>query len=110
MSGVSKTNHRLTRIHKVGDVFCVVVRQLAEPSKQNEQIGRHQRFQPRNMMRPVRVNDARLRIDGKQHRAVKAVPLRKNLRKHRHAFLGTVVFLTGHKHDVLSGARAGRSL
>src|SRR5262249_16295278 len=96
------SNHRLPSLQIVLDDLQLIVRQIPPPREDNDQIRILDRFDTRNALPDVRLDDARLWINRKQHPAIKPMMLRQNLRQLRQRFLRPVLLIARDEDNLLA--------
>ncbi len=90
-----------TRLDVIDHFLHLLVGQVAEARGDDHQVGRAQCFEAGNVVGSLRV-DRPVGADGEQDRALEPMALRQDLGQLRQPFLGAVLFVTAHQHDVLS--------
>jgi hypothetical protein len=111
--GVSRGPHSddgLARVHIVGDVLHLIVRQIAEASEEHERIGGRQRLKARYVVADVRIHHARSGVGGEQNRAPEAMVRAEDPRELWESLLGAVFFVSADKDNMFASARTSFSL
>src|SRR5262249_20909023 len=74
---------------------------------QHEQIGAVEGFQSGDIIMPLGIDRAGVRIDREEHGAIEAVTLGENARELRERLFGAVFVVAADEYDVLSSAGSG---
>ena len=64
VGGRAHPHHRFTGVDVIHDVLHLVVGQITKASQNHQQIGRVERFQPRDIVKLIGIDGAVFRIDG----------------------------------------------
>ena len=109
MRGRSQADDRLARFDVIDNMLHLLVRQFAKAGEDHQQVGRIEGFQPRDVLR-AGIDEAGLRIDGKEHRALAAVMDGEDLGQLRDQFLAAVLIVGGDEHDMFARQRPSLAL
>ena len=104
MGCISNTQNRFPSIDIINDMLHVCIRQFTKAGKHYHKICAFKSFQTGDIIRLVGIDEPGYRINRKQHGAFVSMMLRKDLGKHAHPFLGSVILLTRYKNNVLAFA------
>ena len=93
MSGCTYANNRFSIVKKPGDIFGVFGRWIAKTSTNNHDVCLIQMVPTFDPPVVVWINVISSLIPRKQNFTGKSVPFCQNFSKHRHTFLGSILFI-----------------